>query len=53
MEHSFDEPFNVEFSEVSPYTKLIDPFFDESSTNLGPTPSISSLSSPLPMFFLL
>jgi len=36
----------VELSEVSLHIELIDPFSNESSSNLGPDPPISSLSSP-------
>jgi len=46
-EHSFDEPSNVEFSKVLPHIELIDPFYDMAFLNLGPTPAISSPSSPL------
>ena len=47
-EHPLYEPCDVEFSEVSPYIELIDPFSDECSSNLVPAPPISSLSSSLP-----
>ena len=49
-EHSFDEPSDMEFSEVTPHIKLNDSIFVESTLDLAPTPSISSLSSPLPFF---
>jgi len=49
-EHSFDEPSDMEFSGISPYIELINPFCFESSPNLAPTPPISPISSPLPLF---
>jgi len=49
-EHSLDEPFDVESSEVSPHIELTDPFSDESSPDLGLIAPILSLSSPLPPF---
>lgn len=48
-EHSLDEPSVRNFSEVTPLDELSDPFFDESSLDLAPTPPISSLSSPVPI----
>jgi len=50
--HSFDEPFTVEFSEVTPHMELIDPISIEYSLDLAPTPPISSLPSS-PLFFSL
>jgi len=49
-EHSLDEPFDVEFSEVSPHMELDDPISDESFPNLAPTLPILPLSSPLSIF---
>jgi len=49
-EHSLYKPYVVEFSEVTPHIKLINPLSDESSLDLGPAPLILSLSSALPPF---
>jgi len=52
-EHSLDEPYVVDFSEVTPPDELSDPFSNESHPNLGPGPPISSFFSPLPFFIIL
>ena len=52
-EHSLDEPFDVEFSEVSPHMELDDPISDESFPDLAPSSPILPLSFPFPFFFLL
>jgi len=49
-EHSLDEPFDVEFSEVLPHMGLDDPISDESTLDLAPSPPIPSFSSPFPIF---
>lgn len=47
-EHSLQEPYVVEFNEVTPPEELIDPISIEFSPNLAPTPPIPSLLSSLP-----
>ena len=48
-EHSFDEHFDVDFSEIKPHKELSDPIYVESFHALAATPPISSLSSSFPV----
>ena len=49
-EHSFDEPSDVDVSEVSPHIELINTNSTDSFPDLAPIPPISPLSSPFSLF---